>query len=110
MEFKGGVVLRRMDIILFAIMDVIDRVHKEVVGREAICTSAVDSNEHKAGSMHYVGRAYDLRTRDLTPAKAEELLKRLREVLGVSLWDVIMESDHIHVEFQPYYDGGSLSV
>ena len=53
-----------------------------------------------AGSLHYAGAAIDVRTRDVAADKTCRILAQLR-----SAWrgdfDVLLEGDHIHIEFQP---------
>jgi len=56
-------------------------------------TSLRDSN-HKAGSLHYDGLAFDIKD------NAKFQLLEIRQALG-SGWDVVPESDHIHCEFDP---------
>ena len=56
--------------------------------------------EHSKGSLHYVGLALDFRTRDMTDKMAEVLVMKIKESLG-DQYDVVLEKDHIHVEFQP---------
>ena len=73
------------------------------IGRTLTVTSGVDS--HTTG-LHPVGRALDLRTRDLAPGEAAAMVAELRRRLGRD-YDVILESDHIHMEFDP--KGGAWS-
>ena len=54
----------------------------------------------KKGSLHYLGLAVDLRTKDLTPIVIESYYNALKLALS-RLCDVILEKDHIHVEYQP---------
>ena len=49
------------------------------------------------GSLHYAGCAVDLR---FPPDNAAGLKAALAEALGGD-YDVVLEADHIHVEFQP---------
>lgn len=65
-------------------------------------TSAHDG-VHMDGSLHYKDLAWDLRTRNLQPDKTEEIARMLRVDLGDD-WDVIVEKDHLHCE----YDKGGL--
>ncbi len=55
-------------------------------------------------SLHYAGYAIDLRIWDFQ--HNTELLNRVvntvRKRLG-SQYDVVLKSDHIHIEFQPKY-------
>jgi len=71
----------------------------EKAGVDLVLTAGVDG-KHTAGSLHYVGQAVDFRTRDVPAADEPKLLARLRECLGPD-YDVALEIDHLHVEFQP---------
>ena len=87
------------DIILRALPK-IDAVHRRVIGREAIITSANDG-QHMKGSLHYQDRAIDLRTYDIKPmTKVNELVSELKKALGQD-WDIIDEKTHIHAEYDP---------
>ena len=69
-------------------------------GVELVVTST-GGGKHKRGSLHYVGLAVDLRTRDL-PDKESKI--RVHKVLARALgqdYDIVLEKDHIHVEFDP---------
>lgn len=72
--------------------------------QQLVITSANDSTEHKQGSLHYKGAAVDIRTRDLlggyTGQYAQDIVRSLREELGDD-YDVILEGDHIHLEYDP---------
>lgn len=63
---------------------------------DCVVTSIIDGT-HSAGSLHYVGAAADLR---LPPSRAVELVAALQFALGAD-FDVVLEADHVHVEFQP---------
>ena len=69
------------------------------IGKEFVITSAIDS-KHKWGSLHYQGLAFDVRTRHLDPDKLSGIVIELKSRLA-GLFDVVLESDHIHVEYQP---------
>ena len=57
--------------------------------------------KHGVGSLHYVGLAIDLRTRNFLNTRIEkEVADEIRERLG-SQYDVVLEDDHIHIEYQP---------
>lgn len=64
-----------------------------------VVTSLYDGT-HLPNSFHYKGRAADLRTRHLDAASVDRMWKLLAQTLGPG-WDVILESDHIHIEFDP---------
>ncbi len=72
-----------------------DKIYDQL-GHELVITSALDG-EHMRGSLHYVGAAADLRR----PSDDVELITvRLRDALGEN-YDVVLETLHIHIEFQP---------
>ena len=80
----------------------IDRVSRRVCGRAAFITSGRDG-KHKVTSRHYSGRALDLRTRDLTPAKRIVYRDALQEELGPD-FKVLYELTprpvgHIHISY-----------
>ena len=97
MRFKEGVQLRGVRGEVVAAFAVADALHREVAGRAAVITSVCDG-KHRAGSLHYVGLAFDLRIWHLPDVEkfAAELRARLTDE-----FDVVVEDDHIHVEYQP---------
>lgn len=78
-------------------------------GYGCVLTSGNDG-KHKEGSKHYTGNAIDLRTRHLglnTGLHAytarmypTDIARELRLALAEN-YDVVLESDHIHVEYDP---------
>jgi hypothetical protein len=56
---------------------------------------------HKRQSLHFAGQAVDLRTLDLPPSFMEALAAHLKAGLEPYGFDVILESDHLHIEFDP---------
>lgn len=85
--------------ILFAIM-VVDYVYQSY-GEELVITSVVDGH-HSSSSLHYAGSAFDARTSYFTPGIRKSVADDVRSRLGFD-FDVVLESDHMHVEFQPMY-------
>jgi hypothetical protein len=67
-------------------------------GQECVVTSVVDGT-HSRGSIHYQGFAFDLRTSHLAAGIAT-IHGQLKAKLGAD-FDVILEADHLHVEFDP---------
>lgn len=108
MIFKHGVRLTA-DIhpVTSFVIFVVDAVYKDVVGHEAMCTSA-DDRTHGPGSLHPHGAAWDFRTYvENLPYRGRykdnvlnTLVDRLQLYLG-PMFDVVLESDHIHIEFDP---------
>lgn len=83
---------------LFALV-VADQVYREH-GYDCVVTSANDAH-HSETSLHYAGEAVDLRTRMI---ESEDEQKQIRDQIKGKLnidFDVVLESDHIHLEHQP---------
>ncbi len=74
------------------------RDHEETL----VITSGTDGR-HMEGSLHYVGLAFDFRTRTVHPNDRMALTASLQAALGDE-FDVILESDHIHCEYDPPED------
>ena len=68
-------------------------------GYDCVLTEAT-GGKHSSGSLHYIGNAIDLRTRHIPPIKQDEIKIKLKEALG-DQYDVVLERDHFHIEFQP---------
>ena len=71
----------------------------KAAGHDITITACVDG-KHTTGSLHYAGAAIDLRTRDLPPGDVAKLIAQIKACLGDD-FDVLLEVDHIHIEFQP---------
>lgn len=80
--------------IVFAIM-VADQVYA-VLKHDLVVTSVIDG-KHMRASIHYIGGAVDLRLPgDDGTAARNQISRRLGRD-----YDVILESNHIHIEWQP---------
>ena len=67
--------------------------------KEFVVTSLLDG-KHSTTSLHYTGCAFDCRVyeEDIN----ESIVKDLKNKLNHH-YDVVLEGNHIHVEFQPRY-------
>jgi hypothetical protein len=66
---------------------------------ELVITSSNDSR-HTRTSLHYNGCAVDLRTRHVQEPTRISIADEIGAALNQD-FDVILESDHIHIEWQP---------
>ena len=55
---------------------------------------------HGRASLHFVGNALDIRTHNWMTGEATPIVADLKASLGID-FDVVLESNHLHVEFQP---------
>jgi hypothetical protein len=65
-----------------------------------VVTSGTDG-KHMVGSLHYKGLAVDLRTRNIDPYVLHLIMRDLQKELAPRGYDVIFESTHYHIEFDP---------
>lgn len=99
LKIKEGVELQGLQPQMFIAVTVADEVYEEF-GLECVITSALDS-EHRSHSLHYKGFALDIRTKNIPDDKTKaDIVDRIQSRLG-SEFQVILEYNHIHIEFDP---------
>lgn len=79
-------------------MNVADRLY-EKFDHDCVITAGVEGS-HSRASKHYIGHAFDSRTRDFPDPDKKILRDKLSEALGPD-FDVVLEKTHLHVEFDP---------
>jgi len=104
MKLKESVKISGIKPEMVFVMIIIDSVYHEIVNQECTITSVSDGKHLNA--LHSVGYAIDLRSRDTDSNEqwSNRLKKRLAAKIRSRLtdeFDVVIESDHIHVEFDP---------
>lgn len=67
--------------------------------------TALSDGKHMDKSLHYRGYAADLRSRDIPPGDVPTLILEISKQVGPA-FDIVQESDHIHIEYDPQHDGG----
>lgn len=98
MILKNGVSIKGLKPeILFAIM-VTNEVYKSF-GFELVITSIMDG-KHSSGSFHYKGMAFDCRTSMLSGQQKIDIVRTLKDKMDES-FDIVLESTHIHIEYDP---------
>lgn len=99
LEFKPGVSVNGIKKEIIAIIGFFSYVF-ESMGKPFVITSCTDG-KHMKGSKHYSGNAIDIRICHLTQKEIDSLIRRFK------LWydkdyDIVLEKDHIHVEYDPH--------
>lgn len=93
---KPGVRIRGLSPAALLAINIAAEVYRKV-DEDFVITSVTDG-DHKSGSLHHVGDAFDLRLpKSYNPAI---VVGYIRECLG-SEFDVVLEKDHIHIEYDP---------
>ncbi len=98
MKLKDGVKLEGVSWQVFHAAIVVEAV-LETFGTELVITSCMDG-KHMPTSLHYKGRAFDARSRDLAPAFQVHACDEMKKRLGPD-YDVVLEKDHFHIEHDP---------
>lgn len=68
-------------------------------GQSLVITSCTEG-VHSRASLHYTGSAFDFRLPYTSKDECLKLQQELTDILGPE-FDVVLEVDHFHVEFQP---------
>lgn len=105
MRLKKGVSLEGVTDITRKAIEEVDRIYKHS-GLMLWITSGTEGHDgdgvHKKGSKHYTGEAFDCRTRNIPGSlqAKKDIEKTIKRALGED-FDVVLEKDHIHVEYDP---------
>ena len=68
---------------------------------DMVITSGTELGDfRKKGSKHLSGQAIDIRTHGLDRELVYDLTTFIQDALGTD-YDVVLESNHIHIEFDP---------
>ena len=99
MKIKKGAMINGIHPEIVLGFTVANAVYEEY-GLDCVLTSGTDG-KHGTASLHYVGYAFDIRTRDFDSEEDTiNAAKDIQERLGKQ-FDVVVESNHMHIEFQP---------
>lgn len=96
MLLKMGVDVSRLKRPIRRILNDVDRIYRNLTGREAVITSTYEGT-HSPSSLHYANLAVDIR---LPHTKVGEVLRAIKLAIGED-YDVVLEKDHIHIEYDP---------
>lgn len=98
MIVKKDASLKGIDEVMVLILPKIEKLY-EAIGKELVITSGTDGI-HSIGSLHYKGLAIDIRVPYLTLNANRPFVDMIRLVLNIN-FEVILEKDHIHIEYNP---------
>ena len=77
-------------------------------GKNMVITSGLEG-KHCKNSRHFAGMALDLRSLNLDRNARSQVRNELAGALGSEYW-ILMENDHIHVEYNPPQSFGLLKT
>lgn len=99
-DFKGSVRSDGIKPEASHIIIIAHRVFVRFLDEDLMTVTSITDGKHSPNSLHYEGLAVDIRTRDLSTEQKSTLVAKLRKALGND-YDVVLESTHLHVEFDP---------
>lgn len=100
MLFKVGVNLTGVREPIWYALGVFEAVYK-AHGAKLVVTSLTDGVHPDVKNIHGNGFAADLRTNTLHPDELTAILSEAKVILFELGFDIVLEKDHIHVEFDP---------
>lgn len=104
-RFKAGVRFKKLPEETIRLMEIASRVYA-VHGFADVWVTSGNDSRHMKGSKHYEDYALDFRTGHhwadplMTKEQAEAIVASMKEEAGPD-YDIILESDHIHAEYDP---------
>ena len=98
MKFKPGIKIANVQPELLMGLMVANQILAYEFNADMVITACTDGT-HMPGSKHYIGQAVDIRISNLKDP--ESVLSRLEFELD-ALFDIVLEADHIHFEYDPH--------
>lgn len=98
-QYKKSANKNALEPVMMLALSRVEKIYNEF-GYSAVVTSTNDSF-HKKGSLHYVGLAVDIRIRHIQQDLVQEINRLIKEKLTSysNSFQVILEPDHIHIEY-----------
>lgn len=96
---KTGVKFHNMDENICKAVYICDDVYQRFAADGVVITSARDGT-HMQNSLHYQGKAVDLRIWTVPTHQHNLLVAAIKDSVGPD-FDVVLEKDHIHLEYDP---------
>lgn len=98
MQIKDGVIMAGLNLKMRHALKVAESIYKSVGRSEGVTVTSALDGTHSAGSLHYYGYAFDIRTHYFDEDTKHLVYYELVASLG-SDYDVILHPSHIHIEY-----------
>ena len=104
-RLETGVRIDTMSSQIVLAMIIADNVLRSFESNDLVITSICEG-KHSRGSLHYIGHAFDIRLPSLDTTKNLIIVNKLNDALNahstnLKSFDVVLEHNHIHIEYQP---------
>lgn len=93
---KAGVEFSTLDPHLYQLVHMMACTFPHVIGKNLVITS-ITEGRHVANSLHHLGLAIDVRTRDTTRGMMLKIIAALRPSFPEFIF--ILKSDHLHIQW-----------
>lgn len=102
----GGVSRSGVHPAVYFVLGVVDVVNWRMFALRPVVVTSMNDGQHRAGSLHYAGRAVDIRTHDLALPDAQSFARAVELMVSHLGFDVVLEDapPHLHVEYDPKPD------
>jgi len=97
-QFKSCVVVHPDSFRSLAVIKMLWVAHVAAPEKYDITVTSAWDGIHMEGSKHYIGKAFDLRTRDFPEKGVDKWAGRIRRYLGEDYY-VLLEPTHLHMQY-----------
>jgi len=104
--FKPGVAVNRLDTSILPGLLRLCYFMETILGTSSVTVTSVNEGPHKSGSLHFVGKALDIRSKYYPPDKVAEVVAAFKAEYDRE-YDLLWENqgqpnEHLHLEFDPH--------
>ena len=103
LRFKDGTVVKQLDPALLPGLVQLAMFVEDELGVDELWITSVNDGQHKSGSLHYTGRAVDIRCKYFSGDQVERVVTRFKALYDRD-YDLLWEgrgtdNEHLHLEF-----------
>ena len=105
LNFKQGTVVRLLDTALIPGLVALLTFMESILDITEITVTSVNEGRHMSGSLHYQGRALDIRSKIYEPEKVAKVVAEFKQFYDRD-YDLIWEAqgepnEHLHLQYNP---------
>ncbi len=106
LEFKPGTEVRLLDTVILPGLLTLAHYMETILGVSKITVTSANDGTHKPGSLHYQGRALDIRSNIYPNDQVEAVVAAFRAFYPDGSYQLLWEAvdkpwEHLHLEYDP---------